>query len=452
MGFFTKAITLPRKGTPGSFHFIETPLPRQVTLPVRQYLGESATPTVAVGDAVRVGQIIATAQGAHTLPLHATLSGTVSAIAEQLTFRGTLVPAITIEGDGTDTWTKLPNPPPDPGSLTPAELIKRIHQAGLITTGASPSPLADDLLPLDRPKTHLSSDGRPVVQRIDTLMIAALDTEPALGVNRFQATREHDELPGALAALKALTGAERTVFVVDKHGGPFPQLMSLVAGDEEETTTITPITGTRYPLSLPAPLIKAVLGREVPLPYGHPRDVGVALYDLTTALALGATLRSGRPQVEMLITVGGAALNQGGIAQVRIGTALSDIIEAVGGLQEPAAKIIAGGPLTGMAQYDPTVPLTKEVAGLFALRPDEIVLTSGYRECINCGRCVMVCPVNLVPGMLSLYCARNHFERAEGQGLFTCIECGCCDYVCPSRRPLVHLFRHAKHQLMEGSQ
>jgi electron transport complex protein RnfC len=106
----------------------------------------------------------------------------------------------------------------------------------------------------------------------------------------------------------------------------------------------------------------------------------------------------------------------------------------------------------GMAQYDLTVPVTKEVAGLFALRRDEIVLTSGYRECINCGRCVMVCPVNLVPGMLSLYCAKNHFERAEGEGLFTCIECGCCDYVCPSRRPLVHLFRHAKHQLMEGSQ
>jgi len=69
----------------------------------------------------------------------------------------------------------------------------------------------------------------------------------------------------------------------------------------------------------------------------------------------------------MLITVGGSALNQGGIARVRIGTALCDIIEAVGGLKEPAAKIITGGPLMGMALYDLTTPITKEITGLFAL-------------------------------------------------------------------------------------
>jgi len=450
MGFFTKGITLPHRSTQLSLELIETPLPKKVILPVQQYLGKPATPTVAVGDRVKVGQVIATGEGAHTLPLHATISGTVSAIGEELTFRGTLVPAITIEGDGEDTWTKLPKENPDTSPLKPSELLKRILQAGLITRGPFPSPLADDLVPVDQPKTHLSLDGRAVVQRIDTLMITALDTEPLLGVNRFQARRDHRELPTAISVLKALTGATRTIFVVDKHRGPFPQLMSLVAGDEEEMTTITALNGTSYPISLPALLIKAVLGREVPLPYGHPRDVGVSLYDLDTAISLGASVVSERPQVEMLITVGGSALNQGGIARVRIGTALCDIIEAVGGFKEPAAKIIAGGPLMGMALYDLTTPLTKEVAGLFALSFDEIALSAGYRECINCGRCVMVCPVNLVPGMLSLYCAKDRFERAEQEGLFTCIECGCCDYVCPSRRPLVHLFRHAKHQLMEG--
>jgi electron transport complex protein RnfC len=452
MGLFTKGITLPRKSAQPGLELIDTPLPKQVILPVQQYLGEPASPTVAVGDRVKVGEVIATGEGAHTLPLHATISGRVSAIGERLTFRGTLVPAITIEGDGKDTWTKLPKQHPDTGSLTPSELVKRIHEAALITRGPFPSPLADELVPVDQPKTHLGLDGRAVVQRIDTLLITALDTEPLLGVNRFQATREHPELPTALSVLKALTGATRTIFVVDKHRGPFPQLMSLVAGDEEEMTTITALNGTCYPITLPALLIKKVLGREVPLPYGHPRDVGVGLCDLDTAISLGASVGSNRPQVEMLITVGGAALNQGGIARVRIGTALCDIIEAVGGVREPPAKIITGGPLMGMALYDLATPITKEVSAVFALGLDEIALTTGYRECINCGRCVMVCPVNLVPGMLSLYCAKDRFEQAEQQGLFTCIECGCCDYVCPSRRPLVHLFRHAKHQLMEARQ
>ena len=103
----------------------------------------------------------------------------------------------------------------------------------------------------------------------------------------------------------------------------------------------------------------------------------------------------------------------------------------------------------GTAQYDLSVPITKDIHGVFALKEDEIQLVGDYRECINCGLCVKVCPVNLLPGVLSLYCARDRFEVAEREGLFACIECGCCDYVCPSRRPLVHLFRHAKHQLLE---
>jgi len=47
MGFFTKGITLPQKSTQLSLELIDTPLPKKVILPVQQYLGEPATPTVA---------------------------------------------------------------------------------------------------------------------------------------------------------------------------------------------------------------------------------------------------------------------------------------------------------------------------------------------------------------------------------------------------------------------
>jgi electron transport complex protein RnfC len=150
-----------------------------------------------------------------------------------------------------------------------------------------------------------------------------------------------------------------------------------------------------------------------------------------------------------MITLGGGAMAKQGIAQVRIGTTIGSVIDALGGLTTDAAKIILGGPMTGMAQYDLDTPITKEVTGLFALNNAEIQLSEDYRECINCGMCVKVCPVNLLPGIISLYCAKDKFDLAEAEGLFSCIECGACDYVCPSRRPLVHLFRHAKNQLME---
>lgn len=448
MGLFTRGITLPRCELDGT-ELMEAPLPARVTLPVRQHLGARATPTVKIGEAVRVGQVIAASGGPDGLPVHATISGKVIALEEVQTVTGTPLPAITIEGDGSDTWVAVPEERKEPEALTPPELLERIDGAGLITRGVSPTPLRGDLVPLDQPKTHLTTDGRRVVRRLDTLIITAIDAEPALAVNRFRAHTEQPALTPGMTALKAITGTERTVFVVDKGLGPFPQIDSLVAADEEESTKIVGITGTSYPAALAPVLVKSLTGREIPLPYGHPRDVGVALYDLDTVISVGEALTTGRPPVDLLITVGGSALERTGIVKARVGTPLSDLIEAAGGFSEPPAKVIVGGPMMGMAQYDLRVPLTKEAVGLFALTDREITLTEGYRECINCGRCVRVCPVNLLPGVLSLYCAKDHFERAEHLGLFTCIECGCCDYVCPSRRPLVHFFRHAKHQLME---
>jgi electron transport complex protein RnfC len=223
----------------------------------------------------------------------------------------------------------------------------------------------------------------------------------------------------------------------------------MVAADEEETTSLVRLNGRRYPIGLPIPLIKAALGREVPLPYGHPRDVGVALCALETAISLGDSLTTGIPPVSTFLTVGGGALPRAGIVKIPLGTTIDSLVEALGGFTREPAKLIVGGPMTGFAHYERSVPLGKEATGLFALTEEELTVAGTYRECINCGRCVAVCPVNLVPGMLSMYCAKDRFEEAAAQGLFACIECGCCDYVCPSRRPLVHFFRHAKHQLME---
>jgi len=450
MGLFTRGITFPRAFTTTGLTPVEMPLPRQVTLPLRQYMGEQAEPSVTVGDTVKVGQVIATAPGPYALPLHATISGEVTALAETLTYSGITLPAITITGDGNDTWKRFPKPTTDIDILTIDELMAQVEAAGLITTGMFPVPLARDLMPLEQPKTHLTLDGRKVVQRIDTLMITACDTEPALGVNRYLATTPTDALPVGIAALTRLTGADQIRFIVDKDSDPPAQLAALTAADETERTKIITINGRHYPAAHPAVLIKTLLNREIPLPYGHPRDVGVALYDLATVIAVGDVLTTGRPPVTHSLTVGGGAIKTPGIVTTRLGTSVSDIIEAMGGLVGDPAKIILGGPLTGMAHYDLSVPVTKETAGLFALTRKEITLTAGYRQCINCGRCVAVCPVNLVPGMLSLYCAKDRFDRAEQQGVLTCIECGCCDYVCPSRRPLVHLFRYAKHQLMEA--
>jgi electron transport complex protein RnfC len=446
MGLFLKGIRLP--GKLPAFDVVEAPLPKRVILPLRQYIGEPARPVVSRGDRVKVGQLIGAAEEGASLPLHATIAGEVVGIEDHLDHRGTTVLSVVIDSDGTDSWVE--GGEEERGSLAPHEVLERIRGAGVVPKGMLPIPLAFDLLPPDQPTTHLALTGEKVVRRIDTLLITALDLEPALLVNRYLAQTESEELIAGITALRAVTGAGRTLFVVDKGSPLSPQLTEMAAA-EEETTGIISLDGGRFPLGLPVPLIKAALGREVPLPYGHPRDVGAALYDMDTVISAARGIR-GVPQVDTLITVGGGAMATGGVVKLRIGTPLGELIESLGGLQRDPAKITTGGPMMGMAQWELTAPITKDIPGVFAFTGDETEVVGAYRECINCGLCVKVCPVNLVPGVLSLYCARDRFEVAERQGLFACIECGCCDYVCPSRRPLVHLFRHAKHQLMEGRQ
>ena len=451
MALFQKGINFKKKTMAHTGAPLQTPLPSRVILPLKQYIGEPSQPVVKSGDTVKTGQVIATATTPTALPLHATIAGTVGESSDYLDCTGTPTPCLTITSNGNDTWQTPDKGEKELSSASPAEIVAMIHAAGLITTHLAPVPLAGDLVPIDQPKTHLI-DGQRITQKIDTLLITAIDKEPSLGVNRSLAENPAEELADGITALTMITGASFVRFVVDTHYGPYPQLEELVAADEEETTALTLVNGRRFPIGMAIPVIKAVLGREVPLPFGHPRDVGVALYDISTVIAVGRALRTHLPQVDTLITVGGGALEKHGIVAVRIGTPIKEVIDSLGGFEKDPAKIILGGPMTGMAHYDLDIPITKDTEGIFALTKDEIQLSGDYRQCINCGLCVKVCPVNLLPGVLSLYCAKDKFDMAEAEGLFSCIECGCCDYVCPSRRPLVHLFRHAKRQLMEGGQ
>jgi electron transport complex protein RnfC len=446
MGLFSKGISLPARLTPTLVERIELPPPPRVVLPLLQHLGEPAEPTVSVGDTVEAGELIAEAPSDAALPLYASITGRVTSLTDTLTCRGTAHKAVVIEAEGTSS----PHPRTEMSPARSQEaLLTRITRAAVVTKGAQPVALSQELKALREPSTHLSLSGRRVLRPLDTLLISALDPEPSLGVNRYLAGITSETLPAGIAALKELSGAARVVIAVDKNASPPPTpLLSLAATDEKEATTIVRLNGRSYPVGLPIPLIKAALGREVPLPYGHPRDVGVLVCDLETATSVGIAVTTETPPLTTMLTVGGGAIGRSGVVEVPLGTTASSLIDALGGFTREPAKLIVGGPMTGMAQFTLEIPLTKEVTGLFALSNEELTVVGSYRECVNCGSCVTVCPVNLVPGVLSMYCAKGRFPEAAREGLFTCIECGCCDYVCPSRRPMVHLFRHAKHELV----
>ena len=107
--------------------------------------------------------------------------------------------------------------------------------------------------------------------------------------------------------------------------------------------------------------------------------------------------------------------------------------------------------MMGMSVYSMQIPITKNCSGILLLSPWEV---SQYqsKSCIRCGRCNDTCPMQMMPGILSIQIEHERFELAETWHVLDCIECGCCSYVCPAGRPLVQHTRRAKTEVIERRQ
>jgi electron transport complex protein RnfC len=173
-------------------------------------------------------------------------------------------------------------------------------------------------------------------------------------------------------------------------------------------------------------------------------DVGVVVQNVGTALAIYEATRYGKPLIERVVTVTGEGINQPKNVMVRIGTKVSDLIEECGGFKEGLGKVISGGPMMGFALSSLDVAVTKGTSGILVM-PEEIVAhNEEFGPCIRCGKCIDICPMGLMPSMLSVLSEKGMYEEAKEYNLFDCFECGSCAFVCPSKRPIVQLVRLAK--------
>jgi electron transport complex protein RnfC len=203
-----------------------------------------------------------------------------------------------------------------------------------------------------------------------------------------------------------------------------------------------------YPNGLVQVQVKKATGREIPLPYGDPRDIGVVFARMETVFWTGLAVTNGLPQTSKYLTVV-APTGASYFVKATIGTSVRHILDKLELKPESGGKVIMGGRLTGNAIFDLDIPITKEVDGIVLIDP-KLVRNFDIEPCFNCGICTRVCPTYLSPGLLSKLCEFDKYEEAEEQNLFHCIECGMCSYVCPSKRPMVHYFRHAKEELLAG--
>jgi electron transport complex protein RnfC len=244
--------------------------------------------------------------------------------------------------------------------------------------------------------------------------------------------------------MKALGVSSAVVGIEANKPDAISQLTSLAGGFEG--ISVQPLR-VKYPQGGEKQLIKACTGREVPSG-GLPLDVGVVVQNVGTAFAVYEAVQKNKPLIERVVTVTGKSLSQPGNFLVRIGTSVTKLIEAAGGMPGDTGKIVNGGPMMGKALAMTDVPVTKGTSGII-LFPDSESRRDEIMPCIRCGKCSTACAMGLEPWLLSVLSEKTMFEKAEAEKITDCMECGACSYTCPAKRPLLDYIRLGKATVLK---
>jgi len=408
----------------------EAKLPKRIVVPLSQHIGAPAQAGVAIGDEVKKGQVIGTASGFVSSPVHASISGKVIAISPFPTPGGKQVTSIVIESDEKDEAVEFKENP-EYMNLSADEIRNIIKDAGIVGLGGAAFPTNVKLSP-------------PKEKKIDAVLINGAECEPYLTADhRLMVEHPKEVVEGLKILMKTLGVNEGYIGIEENKPDAIEAMKAASSGDSNIEVHALEI---KYPQGAEKMLIKAIKGREVPTK-GLPMDVGVVVQNVGTALAIYEAVRYGKPLIDRVVTVTGNGIKEPANMMVRIGTLFSDIIEQCGGFVDGAVKVISGGPMMGFAQWTLDVPVVKGTSGILVMSEDEYVASDEYSSCIRCGSCLDVCPMGLNPSMLSILSEKGFYDETKDYNLFDCFECGSCAYVCPSKRPMVQFMRLAKSQV-----
>lgn len=403
------------------------PLPPRLRVSLRQHLGEAATPTVAVGDRVYKGQVIASSENPRVPPIHSPTSGSVEEIGLGPHPQFSAAPIISIASDGIDEWLPGLIKKRDWKSMSAEELVAAVKDAGVVGMGGAAFPTHVKLSP-------------PADKKIDTLIVNAAECEPYLTSDFRSMVETPDRIvEGSLIAMRILKAERCFIGVEDNKRAAADILERYCEGTPIKVVTLP----TKYPQGAEKMLIWALTGREVPS--GKlPMDVACVVENVATLAAISSAVSMCMPLIERTVTVSGKAVRYPKNVVARIGTSFRDIFEFAGGFEEEPGKIIMGGPMMGVAQPSLDAPVIKATSGLLAFGARETELGE-ERACIRCGKCEEVCPMRLRPNMLSILSERRQHQTAMVEyDLMDCVECGCCAFICPAKRNIVQYIKLSK--------
>ncbi len=404
----------------------EMPAGHIVKIPLSQHVGAPAEPIVKTGERVLMGQKIAEAQGFVSVPVHASVSGVVMEITQITGANGKPVQAIVIENDFKDE--ALPFREEDIEALSAQEIIERIKEAGNVGMGGATFPTHVKLSP-------------PEGKSVNLLILNGAECEPFLTADyRLMVECPKRVIMGVKILMRAL-GIKKAIVGIEDNKPEAIQKMT--AAVDTHAIRVVDVE-TKYPQGSEKQLINAITGRVVPAG-GLPMDAGVVVVNVGSAKAIADAFCVGEPLYRRVVTVSGAVKNPKNLL-VRFGVSAREVLEYVGGPSSEPLKILSGGPMMGLPLPTLDCVVTKGFSGL-------VVLDSQYTKkqketnCIKCGKCADVCPMNLMPMMISASAVFEDFEKAEKYNAMDCMSCGCCSYICPAKKPIAQNIKFAKDMI-----
>ena len=404
---------------------VRTIEPETVVIPMSQHIGAPCLPLVKVGERVKRGQKIGDGEGL-CVPVHASVSGTVTAIEPRPHVRGSEVLSVVIKNDYKMESVSMPIPDGDD------EILHAIREAGIVGMGGAAFP------------GNVKALG--AMGNVDTLIANGCECEPYITADDTLLRTRPEEVIAGMRILGQILNPKRLVLAVeDNKTEAIAELKKLL--DKEPWLELV-ILPTRYPQGSEKQLIQAVTGRQVP-PGQLPVKVGCAVFNVSTFAAICRAVTEGRPLTERIVTVSGEAIAKPQNFLVPIGTSFHDLIEIAGGLHDKTERVISGGPMMGVAQGDLSVSVVKAVNSVLCLLKD----VNGAAEnpvCLRCGKCVTVCPMRLQPLYMYRFTNAGRVDELSRMNLLDCMECGSCAFTCPGKLPLVQVFRKGKQMVREA--
>lgn len=391
--------------------------------PLSQHIGAPAQPIVKKGDHVLTGQKIAEAGGFVSAPVYASVSGTVKAVEPRRVVTGDNVMSIVVENDG--LYEEVEWPPVKPfEELTREEKITMIREAGIVGMGGAGFPTAVKLSPKEPDK-------------IQYVIVNCAECEPYLTSDYRKMLEEPEYLVGGLKVALSLFKNARGILAVEDNKPDCITRLKHLTKDENKITVKA--LRTKYPQGAERQLIYATTGRAINSSM-LPADAGCVVNNVDTVIAIYHAVMEGKPLIHRIVTVTGDAIAKPQNFKVRIGTNYHELVEEAGGFKEQPEKIVSGGPMMGFGIFDLDVPTTKTSSALLCMTKDEVAAMEPT-ACINCGKCVEVCPGRVVPRKLADYAEHYDEEAFVKNNGMECCECGCCSYICPAKRPLTQVIK-----------